>query len=1096
MRKFLLIFAALFMTSTALADSYLYIEDFEVKQSDLGTGTVIIVPVKAHFDAMVSAWEVIFNLPEGLTATGCEYGADLSINYFNKNGVEKTETPGLYFSSYDHYICANMTAGYWQDPNGADPNAWVSYGAVKWLAGDYEEMFLLELRPDVNFTGGDITIETYVSSGYDTRGETVSDNGDQGKVFTKVCHVAFEETIEQTTAPDIIGYRSEDGFVVWMSPNEESDIYYRIIKNYSEYGEWTLYTGELLFIETGSYHIEAYAKAEGKSASNVAAIDFTVQGYQKTDPPVINCATTDNAVIVTATGRGHVCLYIEGLLVGNPYSIPRTNVDEVYHVTATAQEEGKLISETTYMEISVPAKEGLSDGISIYVKADQAPYLYSWDSGGSLCGDWPGTRLTEKGTINRVEYYVYHFDKNMVNVIFNDGIGNQTGDFTNITHDAYFIYDGQDLAYGLIPPQVYGNPSGEYAFYVNTDGWSQVYADVNGHTYPMTKIGVDGAGFEVYKWEVPSLNYTPYTITFNDGTGRGVQDASGMIYSREYVKGGYYIYSFYQNYNLVRLDMVTTILYDDSSQRPALEDCSITMISTNDVWNEYNDVKFQVSGTYFSQQARQGSVWYSVDDQEWVEFTLQLNSEEHFEEVITVDFSQPWKSPIHSIRLAAKDVSGAFSDVVTVLEAIDAVMCLHCENLPEAKYTGQPITFNPAIRDQNGRTLIQGEDYTYSFINNVDAGEADLLVQSIYPRYIGGRTFSFTIQPHAISGDVYLAGGENQYYYTGNPIRPEVIVVDETFGTLLINQDYVVSYLDNEEVGTATAIVEGIGNFTGHFELQFEIISMPGDVNYTGTIDITDLQAMVKFIFGEYNKPFNFTAADLNQDYTVNVQDVVGEANLLLTGELVPMTSGSRRLSMASNATQASLYWEDGVLYLNSTVPVAALDIVNSVDGDINWNLGAHGMVVLNASSTQGQHSVIYSLNDVVIPAGLTAIATTTDQRATVVAAMLSDADAELIQVKYNDSTAALTNIHGASEISCEMEGSKLVINSYAALHDIDVTIYSIDGRIMSNKHLAIMNSGQTSIDMNEIIDSNRYLIIVVRNGRQILATQKLTQNK
>ena len=83
----------------------------------------------------------------------------------------------------------------------------------------------------------------------------------------------------------------------------------------------------------------------------------------------------------------------------------------------------------------------------------------------------------------------------MVNVIFNDGIGNQTGDFTNITHDAYFIYDGQDLAYGLIPPQVYGNPSGEYAFYVNTDGWSQVYADVNGHTYPMTKIGVDGAGF-------------------------------------------------------------------------------------------------------------------------------------------------------------------------------------------------------------------------------------------------------------------------------------------------------------------------------------------------------------------------------------------------------------------------------------------------------------------------------------------------------------------------------------------------------------------------------------------------------------------------
>lgn len=816
---------------------------------------------------------------------------------------------------------------------------------------------------------------------------------------------------------------------------------------------------------------------------------------EQTETPVITYETTDNAVVVSATGYGEVKLYKDGVLVENPCTVLRTNDNQYFTFAATAQEEGKQISEIAYMSVYVPALEIPSphDGISIYVQAASAPYLYSWYNGVSQCGDWPGTRLSEKVTINRVEYYVYHFDLDMINVIFNNGNGSQTGDFTEITEDAFFIYNGNDLAYGLIPPEVYGNPTGEYAFYVNTDKWSQVNAVINGNTYPMTKVGVDGAGFEVYKWEVPSLSYTPTTITFNDGYGNAVQDAYGYTYSSQYVKGGYYVYSFFQNYAQVRLDRVTTIRYEDTAQRPVLENCSIALLSSNNVWNGYSNISFQISGTYFSQAARQGSVFCSIDDGDWILLVSQLSSEQSFDKTITLSFN-PLKTQ-HNIKLVAQDLSGAYSEVVTVLEATDA-STLECSNLPEVEYTGQAITFDPVILDASGNELVVDEDYTASFSNNVNVGDATLKIQAIYPQYIGSKSIYFTINPHIISGEVFFTNGVNQFYYTGDPICPDITVLDEAFGTLTIGWDYMVNYTNNVEVGQALAVVEGIGNFEGSFELPFEILILYGDVNYSGDIDITDLQAMVKYIFGEYNKPFFFLAADLNIDNTVNVQDVVGEANILLTGDLPSMSSNSRRMPELSVPAQASLYWSDGVLYLNSSVPVAAIDIVNYVDGNINWNFGDLNMVVMNAQGTDGCHTVIFSLDNAVIPAGLTAIATTNSSVQSVVAAKLSDADAELITVRVNDELTGLTSTRTDDAVSYIMNGSTLVINSSASMSDLNVTVYTIDGKVVANQHMTPQDSGCMSIDLGNQIESNRYLIIVVRNGRQIIATQKLTHNK
>lgn len=391
-----------------------------------------------------------------------------------------------------------------------------------------------------------------------------------------------------------------------------------------------------------------------------------------------------------------------------------------------------------------------SSGISIYVKADTAPVMYSWlqTSSGDWVyplGDWPGSYITQKATINRISYYVYTFDPaySSVNIILNtgsSGFGSQTGDFVNITQDAFFIYDGGGLAYGLIPPTVYGNPTGEYAFYVNTEDWEQVYAVVDGVSYPMTLLGRDGAGFEVYKWE-QEITDIPYRITFNDGNGNEVVDAAGTIYEDDYVKGGYYLYTFFGAKMYAGLDRVATIIYEAEDQVPVLENCQIQLISDDSTWNSYADIEFKISGTYFNQSARKGSVFCKVDNGEYMEFTGMLNSEDTFEENVTLSFDP--NADVHTITLTAKDESGVYSQVVTVLDAID-VRLLSCNNLQDYTFTGEAITFEPDI--YYGNYLLEADvNYYATFLNNDEPGIATLHIEGKPLEFIGVTDFYFNI---------------------------------------------------------------------------------------------------------------------------------------------------------------------------------------------------------------------------------------------------------------------------------------------------------------------------------------------------------------
>ncbi|MBQ2628484.1 MAG: hypothetical protein IJG13_02285 [Kiritimatiellae bacterium] len=63
--------------------------------------------------------------------------------------------------------------------------------------------------------------------------------------------------------------------------------------------------------------------------------------------------------------------------------------------------------------------------------------------------------------------------------------------------------------------------------------------------------------------------------------------------------------------------------------------------------------------------------------------------------------------------------------------------------------------------------------------------------------------------------------------YTGSPRTPSVTVVYDG-ATLVVNTDYFVSYNDNTNLGAATAVITGAGEFTGQVVKTFQIVSGGG----------------------------------------------------------------------------------------------------------------------------------------------------------------------------------------------------------------------------------------------------------------------------
>ena len=352
MKKFLFTLAAILMAGSMCAGEYFVCQDFEIPQDKIGKN--VNIDVKAHFDAYVSAWLTEIFLPENVSLVGVKKGADMTLTFLDEFGDETSIAPDITRQG-TKLIVAVMAAQYSEDGE--------MYGVAKWAPGDYDQMMIMVVKCTEEFQGGEVKLVTDFSCGQDTRPE-INDNRSSQRAGEGISQLTVEGAgpvePEVTEKPAITWEEVEGGVQVTATGNGHICLYVEDELVAEGEGTATYFIASTELEE--EYGVSATAQEEGKEVSEYAVETVYVPGLpvvpEVTATPEIKFEVNEEEqyVDIWAEGEGTIKLYIDGFEVANHFHYAFQDEEEVVVVTATAQEEGKEISETAELEVTIPAK--------------------------------------------------------------------------------------------------------------------------------------------------------------------------------------------------------------------------------------------------------------------------------------------------------------------------------------------------------------------------------------------------------------------------------------------------------------------------------------------------------------------------------------------------------------------------------------------------------------------------------------------------------------------------------------------------------------------------------------------------------------------
>lgn len=200
----------------------------------------------------------------------------------------------------------------------------------------------------------------------------------------------------------------------------------------------------------------------------------------------------------------------------------------------------------------------------------------------------------------------------------------------------------------------------------------------------------------------------------------------------------------------------------------------------------------------------------------------------------------------------AGDAQGA-GDVETITTTKDISQGQLTLSFSSLTYTGSPIQATGTTLTVGGTTLTEGIDYTLSYSDNVKVGTATATATGI-GACTGSLKTTFDIAPADMS---LTSVTMPNLPYTGQAMSPQpksvTYEVDGVTTELVVGVDYqVVGFTNNTNIGDATVVLQGMGNFTGTLIANWKIVQQgTGDAGTTLTIpqtaDPTDFAGMAAF---------------------------------------------------------------------------------------------------------------------------------------------------------------------------------------------------------------------------------------------------------
>lgn len=202
-----------------------------------------------------------------------------------------------------------------------------------------------------------------------------------------------------------------------------------------------------------------------------------------------------------------------------------------------------------------------------------------------------------------------------------------------------------------------------------------------------------------------------------------------------------------------------------------------------------------------------------------------------------------------------------------------------------------------------------------------------------------------------------------------------------------------------------------------------------GDANGSMTVDVADVVTEIAYLTNQNPRPFIFEAADVNEDQSVDILDVVGTLNIII--------SPTDAAIAGINEEPAVYTVEDGILYVENSTTLGGIQAIVNIEREgeeISTLDDLKGFEQTSAWLNNNQYIFLaYSMSGKTLAPGKHALLRVGN--ATNVNLVLSDAKGNNVET-VNGNTTRLTGVCRDA-----MNGSKVVVT--------DLT-----GRVISNKNL------------------------------------------
>lgn len=231
-------------------------------------------------------------------------------------------------------------------------------------------------------------------------------------------------------------------------------------------------------------------------------------------------------------------------------------------------------------------------------------------------------------------------------------------------------------------------------------------------------------------------------------------------------------------------------------------------------WNDLSRPhRLTLTGKYESPAGLDGIIDYAVEDsEEWQALTGTLASGDEFCESLVAMFDVTKST--HKIKFRTRDVVGN----TTLLHPIEYkdVSFYELSGIEDKTYTGD------SIFQTNISCALDTSQYALkAYTNNVNKGTASFNIEGVFPYTIGRKTYTFTINPQELSGEITLPN--NTFVYNGQPFTPDWYFTNESYATLEAEKDFTFSWSDNMLPGKGQLTVVGINNYCGTVTAYFDI---------------------------------------------------------------------------------------------------------------------------------------------------------------------------------------------------------------------------------------------------------------------------------